>query len=198
MSESDNPDTQQQASGVEQLTIAWLQRAHLVLSAHHMAAGIFEKRHYWLGIPSVAISTVVGTAVFASLQKSPHVSIQIIVGLASIAAAVLASLLTFLRYNERAEKHRLAGVRYGTIMRQLEQALLIPPHNEDEARDFFNSIRDQWDKLNEESLTMPTKIWDRINGRERKQKSKRDDGQQNAGKVSPEAAPSAPQAEPSA
>ena len=175
MTEETQGEAQQEASGVQQLTVAWLQRAHLVLDAHHTAAGMFEKRHYWLGIPTVALSTVVATAVFASLQNTPHIYMQIVVGLASILAAVLASLLTFLRYNERAEKHRLAGVRYGAIMRQLEQARQIPPHTEEEARGFFDSIRSRWDKLNEESPTMPTKTWDRLNRRHQK---KKEEGQQ--------------------
>jgi hypothetical protein len=193
MPDNENEPAQLEEPGVQQLTYAWRQRAHLVLDAHHTAAGIFERRHYWLGIPSVALSTVVGTAVFASLQKSPHMSIQIIVGLASIAAAVFASLLTFLRYNERADKHRLAGVRYGTIMRQLEQALLIPPHSEDEAKLFFDHIRSQWDELNEQSPTMPTSIWAEITGKNKK----KPDAQPEDRQVSSEAAPSASPEEPS-
>ena len=46
---------------------------------------------------------------------------QIVVGLASVAAAWLASLQTFLGYSERAEKHRIAGAKYGALGRELEQ-----------------------------------------------------------------------------
>jgi hypothetical protein len=36
---------------------------------------------------------------------------------------MLASLQTFMGYAERAEKHRIAGARYGALGRELEQML---------------------------------------------------------------------------
>ena len=145
------------------LIVAWYQRAHVVLAAHHVAAGHFDRLHYWLGIPAVIVSAVVGTTVFATLQSNPHVAIQILVGLGSVLAAVLTSLQTFLRYSERAEKHRVAGVRYGALMRELEQALILCPH-ESELKAFLNDVRIRWDRLNEETPTMPQKIWRQVNG----------------------------------
>jgi hypothetical protein len=67
------------------------------------------------GIPAVVLSTVVSTSVFASLLKQPDPWLQITLGFASVAAALLASLQTFLSYSERAEKHRIAGAKYGAL-----------------------------------------------------------------------------------
>lgn len=68
----------------------------------------------------IALSTIVGTSVFASIQKQPELWVEITVGLASVLAAVLASLQTFLGYSARAEKHRVAGAKYGALGRELE------------------------------------------------------------------------------
>ena len=157
-SESTQSDRDQQRPEYS-LLVAWLQRAHFVLDAHHTAAGFLDRRHYWLGIPSIALSTLVGTAIFASLQANPGVIVQIIVGLASVSAAVLASLQTFLRFSERAEKHRVAGVRYGAIMRELEELLLVPPESVEELRRRIEDIRIRWDKLNEDTPLMLRNAW---------------------------------------
>src|ERR1019366_3514304 len=102
----------------------WLNRAHAVVAAHHQTAAYLQRMHYCLGIPVIVLSTIVGTTVFATLQK--HVaddgagfSVKLAVGLFSIVAAVLSSLQTFLRLEDRAEKHRLAGIKFGALMREI-------------------------------------------------------------------------------
>ncbi|MFN2517260.1 MAG: hypothetical protein ABR556_13715, partial [Pyrinomonadaceae bacterium] len=59
--------------------------------------------NYIVGVPAVIFSSVVGTTIFAGLEKnSPKAPL---VALASILAAVLAGLQTFLRLSERAAQH---------------------------------------------------------------------------------------------
>ena len=87
----------------------WYQRVTVTQRAHYGSADHFSRKSYWLGIPVIVLSTVVGTSVFAALQKQPGPGLQIALGLASVLAAVLASLQTFLGYSARAEKHRVAG-----------------------------------------------------------------------------------------
>ncbi|WP_311221445.1 MULTISPECIES: SLATT domain-containing protein [unclassified Acidovorax] len=101
----------------------WYHRASVTQRAHYLSADHFSKRKYWLGVPAVILATIVGTSVFAALSLKPDPWIQILIGLASVAAAVLTSLQTLLGYAERAEKHRLAGAKYGALGRELEEML---------------------------------------------------------------------------
>src|SRR5262245_21153015 len=105
----------------EHVLYEWYQRVVVTQRAHYLSADHFGKKKYWLGIPAVVLSTLVGTSVFATVQKQPELWLQISVGLASVAAALLTSLQTFLGYAERAEKHRLAAAKYGALGRELEQ-----------------------------------------------------------------------------
>jgi hypothetical protein len=57
----------------------------------------------------------------ASLETMYEPWGRIIAGIVSIAASVLASLLTFNRYEERTEKHRSAGISYKAALRKLEK-----------------------------------------------------------------------------
>ena len=105
---------------VRELIEEWYKRVSVTQVAHYLSADHFGKRKYLLGIPAVVLATFAGTSVFATLSEQPNIYLQIAVGLASVAAAVLASLQTFMGYSDRAEKHRLAGGRYGALGRRIE------------------------------------------------------------------------------
>ena len=51
----------------------WRFRNHRVQLAHYECARRFEHLHLWLGLPAIALSTLVGTTVFSSLEKTADV-----------------------------------------------------------------------------------------------------------------------------
>lgn len=136
----------------------WLYRIRRTQQAHYEAATHFVRLNYWLGIPAIVLSAIVGTSVFATLQRETDTRIKIAVGIASITAAILMALQTFLHYSERAEKHRLVGVRYGALRREIEKRLAFPPARRD-LEAYLESVRIQWDKCNEDCPTVPKSIW---------------------------------------
>ena len=89
----------------------WYQRVVATQKGHYLSTDHFARLNYWLGIPVMALSTLVGTSVFASLQEQPEAWLQILIGLASVFAAVLASLQTFLGFAERAEMKGLGEIK---------------------------------------------------------------------------------------
>jgi len=108
-----------------------------------------------LVIPTIVLSTVVGTSIFSAIGQSVEQWHQILVGGLSIAAAVLASLQTFMSYSERAEKHRLAAARYGAICRQLDITRIAPDEGALEA---LEDLRKSIDVLATESPNPPIRI----------------------------------------
>jgi hypothetical protein len=87
---------------------------------------------------------------------------QIVVGLASVAAALLASLQTFLGYSERAEKHRIAGAKYGALGRELEQ---IRASDTTLTFDEISAVRKRLNDLAVESPNNPLPIYRRAGSR---------------------------------
>jgi hypothetical protein len=136
----------------------WYQRVAVTQRAHYLSADHFGARKYWLGIPAVVLSTLVGTSVFATVQKQPELWLQITVGLASVVAALLASLQTFLGYAERAEKHRVAGAKYGALGRELEQLRASGASPSPEA---MAEVRKRLDDLAVESPNNPLPMYRR-------------------------------------
>jgi len=84
------------------------------------------------------------------------------VGLLSVLAAVLASLQTFLRFSELAEKHRVAGARFAALKHEIELIIAMPPSSQDKLREMLSELDQRWAKLREDSPNIPGKIWRRI------------------------------------
>ena len=104
-----------------QLIQGWLIHARKSWKKQEEAARRLESQYRRVGIASVILSAVVGASLFASLETMNEPWGRIIAGMVSITASVLASLLTFNRYEERTEKHRSAGVSYKAALRKLEK-----------------------------------------------------------------------------
>jgi len=142
----------------EALLTDWFRRARESQFIHYECGIWFSRLNYFLGIPTIILTTAVGTAVFASLETSATGTQRIIVGLVSIIAAVLASLQTFLRFSERAENHRATGSGYGAVRRSLEFLKTFPPSNEETLKKAFEEIKIQMDELAREAPEVPSRI----------------------------------------
>lgn len=137
------------------LITEWDRDLSVICHGHYDAAGRIAKRNYQLGIPVVVLSSVVGATIFVGHRNE---WLDSALGLASLAAGVLAALQTFLKFAERAEKHREAGARYGALLKELEQAAALPPTTES-LGSWCSSFRERWDAVSLESPTVPTSIW---------------------------------------
>jgi len=140
----------------EELINEWYRRVSVTQAAHYFSAGNLNSRKYFLGVPTVILTTLVGTSVFAAIQETPDTWVQISVGLASVAAALLSGLQTFLGDAERSEKHRTAAAKYGAIGRDLEVLLASGCNVQDEE---LSSIKKSLNKLAIESPDIPVKTY---------------------------------------
>ncbi|HWB56748.1 MAG TPA: SLATT domain-containing protein [Gaiellaceae bacterium] len=113
--------------GVLDLLRDWSARAGASAARHYSSADRLSRGNLMLGIPVVVLTTFIGTSVFATLQDEIDTSLKILVGVISVTAAVLASLQTFLRFGERAEKHRVAGESWAALRREIDEMLALHP-----------------------------------------------------------------------
>lgn len=72
--------------------------------AHFNAGTRWASYNYFLGLPSVVLSALAGTAFFNDMPE--------IAGIMSAVVAVLTSLMTFLKPSERASTHKGSGDQY--------------------------------------------------------------------------------------
>jgi hypothetical protein len=144
---------------VEHLLDDWRNRVYAAQAAHYGAADTFRLMNYVVGVPAVVFSSLVGTALFAGLEKdSPK---TILVASASILAAVLAGLQTFLRFAERATQHATAGDWYSAIRRDIEQVLNLPVEARGKAKDCLDGIRKEMNRASQDSPELSGRHWRR-------------------------------------
>ena len=144
---------------VEQLLQDWRQRVYAAQSAHYASADRFRLLNYVVGVPAVVFSSVVGTAIFAGLEKnSPKAPL---VALASILAAVLAGLQTFLRFSERAAHHATAADWYSAIRRDIEGTLHLPVEVRGKAKDCVDQVRKEMNRAAQDAPELNTRLWSR-------------------------------------
>jgi hypothetical protein len=145
---------------VEELVLRWTKRVRESQFSHYDAAEVLGRWHGRLGLPVVVLSAVVGTSLFASLAASDpttSVVVRVIAGAVSLAAAALGSVQTFLKYSEKAEKHRSAAARYGAIRRELELMVASKRFGDDQ----LEEVRKAIDSLSAEAPEVPKYIFAR-------------------------------------
>jgi len=133
----------------------WQYRAALSQEAHYARATRLAAYNTWLGVPVVALTTFVATSVFATLTENVRTELRIIVGTISALAAVLASLQTFLRFQERAEKHRASAELWAAIRREIDEMLALHPDYLAERSDpkrYLDDLRRRMDEVSAQSL----------------------------------------------
>ena len=147
----------------KELIEEWYRRVSVTQAAHYYSAGNFSSRKYFMGVPTVILTTLVGTSVFAAIQKQPDYWLQILVGLASVAAALLSGLQTFLGDAERSEKHRTAAAKYGALGRELE---CFRVRSNEITEEDLRVLRKALDELAIESPNIPLKTYRKAGSKE--------------------------------
>lgn len=142
----------------ESILREWCEDASILLHAHFDEGARCERQNLKLGVPALILSAVVGTSIFAALGKEPSLAAKVAVGCISMAVTIMTSLQTFLRFSERAEKHRVAGAMFASLRKEIEQTLVYPPKSDDELGKWMTSIRDRWDSLRREKPALSESI----------------------------------------
>jgi hypothetical protein len=145
---------------IEQLLQDWRNRVYAAQAAYYHEAERLRRRQYQLGIPTVIVSSLVGTAVFADLDKVT--TLRWIVGSVSILAAVLASLQTFLKFGENATLHGVAADWFAAIRREIEETLALPVDLRGNPKACLDAIRQEINKAGQKSPELRETLWSRI------------------------------------
>ncbi len=136
------------------LATDWYQRCTTVAVGHYKTAELFSRRNRLLAGWSAGLSALVGTAVFTTIQAQPDLWLKVLTGLMSVVAAVLAALGAGSQYQDRAERHRVAGAKYNAVGRCIEQLLASPEPN----ITTLSQIRDRLDDLAAEMPHIPKSV----------------------------------------
>jgi hypothetical protein len=140
----------------------WARRAGASADAHYRLASRLSRANVRFGVPVVALTTAVGTSVFATLEHQVDTALRIVVGITSVVAAVLASLQTFLRFGERSEKHRVAAEAWADLRREIDEMVALHPDylaSRGDPKDYLDDLRRRMGEIAQQSPEMGEQGW---------------------------------------
>jgi hypothetical protein len=121
----------------------------------------YKKSSMRFTLPIIIISTITGTANFA--QNTFPVAWQPLVpsaiGAFNLIAAIMTTILQFLKINELMESHRVSAIQYGKLGRSIRLQLTLPPGERlQDGAAFIESCYQEYDRLIEQSPAVPGNI----------------------------------------
>lgn len=121
---------------------------------HFVAAQFWTNFHLWIGIPTVILAAVAGTAALAKFDKN-----NILAGILSIVVVVLTAITTFLNPKERANAHLTSGNNYDSLLTKARVFWTIECREENSEQvltEKLKNLSEQRDRLNRECPQVPT------------------------------------------
>jgi hypothetical protein len=147
----------------EKILKVWGEQSSCYRYMHFKAYQKYKKSSMRFTLPIIIISTITGTANFA--QETFPVAWQRYVpsgiGAFNLVAAIMTTILQFLKINELMESHRVSSIQYGKLSRSIRLQLTLPrAERSQDGSSFIEYCNSEYDRLIEQSPPIPKKIID--------------------------------------
>ena len=139
---------------IEDLLSEWGEIAMCYQYLHNYSQRKYKKKYHHLQIPIIILSTLTGTANFATDSYVPEQlqhGFSAGVGTLNLVAGVMGTLLAFLKYAEIYEGHRISALAWSKLGRAIEIELSLHDKKRKPCRDFLKVCRSEYDNLLESS-----------------------------------------------
>ena len=139
---------------IEDLLSEWGEVALCFQYLHSFSQRKYKKKYHHFQIPIIVLSTLTGTANFATDSYVPQDFKQWFsagVGSLNLLCGILGTLLSFLRYSEVYEGHRISALAWAKLSRNIEIELSLHDKKRKPCRDFLKVMRAEYDNLMESS-----------------------------------------------
>lgn len=139
---------------IEELLSEWAEVSMCYSYLHNYSTRKYKHKYHHLQIPIIILSTLTGTANFATDSYVPtdyQHGFSAGVGTLNIACGILGTLLAFLKYAELYEGHRISALAWSKLSRTIEIELSLQDCKRKPCRDFLKICRSEYDNLLESS-----------------------------------------------
>lgn len=127
---------------------------------HRNSEKKYNKISYSLDIPTIIISTIVGTLSISSsgLFESSQKTASVFIGILSLTGSILTTINSYFSFSKRAEKHRLSGIGYQRLYLKIDLILGQKPEERPPVNEFLKTISDEYNRLSEISPVLDESI----------------------------------------
>jgi hypothetical protein len=145
----------------EKILKVWGEQSSCYRYMHFKSYQKYQKSSLRFTLPIIIISTITGTANFAQdtfpVAWRPYVPSGI--GAFNLVAAIMTTILQFLKINELMESHRVSSVHYGKLSRSIRLQLTLPREERaHDGADFIEYCNNEYDRLIEQSPPISGRI----------------------------------------
>ena len=134
----------------EKLLAEWSEKASCYRWLHGRCEKSYQRWYYCFSIPVIILSTLTGAANVGMDSFVPDENKSMasaIVGGVNIFAGIISTLQNFLKVAELMEAHRIAGVSWGKLQRNIAIELALDPARRVVQSDFLKLSRAEYDRL---------------------------------------------------
>jgi len=144
----------------EKILKGWGESSSCYRYMHFKAYQQFKGTNMRFTLPIIVISTLTGTANFAqeTFPESWRSFVPLGIGAFNLVAAIMTTVLQFLKANELMEAHRVASIGYGKLSRSIKLELQLPINERSQdGMVMVTTCRTEYDRLIEQSPPPPEK-----------------------------------------
>jgi hypothetical protein len=134
---------------------------------HSFSTRKYKAKYHRMSIPIIVLSTLTGTANFADsyVPTGFKQGFSACVGGLNIFCGILGTLMSFLKYAEIYEAHRIAALAWSSLGRSIQIELALKDNRRKICRDFLKVSRATYDSLLESSPTLDQDVIQTFNKR---------------------------------
>jgi len=150
-------DVEEWSDEIEDLLSEWGEVSLCFQYLHSFSQRKYKRKYHHFQIPIIVLSTLTGTANFAIdsyIPKEYQSGFSAGVGSLNLLCGILGTLLSFLRYSEVYEGHRISALAWSKLSRNIEIELSLDYRKRKPCRDFLKVMRSEYDNLMESSPTI--------------------------------------------
>jgi hypothetical protein len=127
---------------------------------HNWSARKYKRKYHHMSIPIIVLSTLTGTANFADsyVPDGYKQGFSACVGGLNIFCGILGTVMSFLKYAEVYESHRIAAVSWSSLGRNIQIELALAADRRKNCRDFLKVSRAEYDRLLESAPSIDQDI----------------------------------------
>lgn len=157
-------DIEEWSDEIENILSEWGEIAMCYAYLHNYSQRKYKAKYHGLQIPIIVLSTLTGVGNFATDSYVPEgykQGFSACIGGLNILCGIVGTLLSFLRYSEIYEGHRISALSWSKFGRNIQIELSLHDLKRKPCRDFLKICRAEYDRLLESSPSIDLDI---ING----------------------------------
>ena len=145
----------------EELLREWSEKANCYRWLSSKCEKKYRRYYYSLSIPVIILSTLTGVAnagMGSYVSEGGQKNATAVIAGTNIFCGILGTLSNFLKLSETMESHRIQGIAWSKLGRQIQIELALDRKRRQNAHDFLKISRAEYDRLIESSPTIDDDI----------------------------------------